>query len=425
MRSIESSSPHLRRWLLGFRLVAFAGQLVTILTLVLWFQVSLELYSILALLALIPLTDLLFRYVLRGSTLAVVLLFDTLLLTGLLALSGGAANPFTVVYLIYVVLAAVLLGAKWAWIMAGVTTLNFAVLFFVKAGPEHAMHHGMMHGDASQPLSLHLYGMLGAYVVVAMLVAYFLSRIMKALKERDEMLLHFEADRKQLAAITAWAAQAAHELGSPLSTIRVVVNDLLEEIRNQKSVPDAVLTEELGLLDSETVRCKDIIDQLCQRAGSMRGESLEWATLTQIRDEALRGVSSEVTFLYSDCLDREFLVPVRALSASLNALVQNAVDVHREIQESRPVEVFIGYERDQLTVQVCDYGPGLGTAGGEKCFEPFFTTKQHGMGLGLFIARLVCQSLEGSLTFQHRGESGHFVIMSIPTVKSREVSIAA
>ncbi len=111
---------------------------------------------------------------------------DVALLTGVLYLSGGPTNPFSIIYVVYVAMSAVMLSGGWTWTIAALSMVSFAGLFYVHIPASDLGEHG--HGENFQT---HLYGMFVAFTLATLLIAYFVSRLSDALKERE----HFETSR--------------------------------------------------------------------------------------------------------------------------------------------------------------------------------------------------------------------------------------
>ena len=139
--------------------------------------------------------------VLCGGALAL----DTVLLTALLQASGGAYNPFSVLYLVYIALAAVVLRARWTWFLAGLSVVCYGLLFASeRPGPPRPRRDP----------SAHLQGMWVAFTVAAVLTAYFVVKLTapRAARGGDGRVRERAARHERLAAVTTLAAGAAHEL---------------------------------------------------------------------------------------------------------------------------------------------------------------------------------------------------------------------
>jgi two-component system, sensor histidine kinase RegB len=388
-----------------------------------------DLVPILGLIAVTPATNagLVFwqRRAPEGSLLLVstVLVLDALVLTLLLHLSGGAANPFTVFYLVHVALSAVLLDARGVWLLAAVTSAGFASLYFFPLADGHH-HHGMDHGGGS--FSLHLQGMWLAYTLAAGFVGYFVSRTSQALRDRDARVLELTqvaARAEKLSSLTTFAAGAAHELGTPLATIAIVAKEL-ERSAERGTIDRAGLLEDAGLLRQEIERCRAVLGRLSAGAGELSGEGMVSTTVaelfTALRDELGESSSSQLTFRTDD----EALAvkaPRAALIQVLASLVRNGLEASSERREGRPneaPEVTVAASRGDRAVSfaITDHGTGLDEATLARLGEPFFSTKPKGSGLGLgvFLACAFAEQVGGRLDVASSPGKGTVFSLRIP-----------
>src|SRR4029453_13048148 len=190
-----------------------------------------------------------------------VLAADVMLLTALLWLAGGASNPFTVVYLVYIALAAVTLGSEWTWTIAALAVAGYATLFAIAPPAEpHDMHR------PANDLSGHLAGMWVAFLSAAVLIGFFVTRVRAALDARDRALA--EARRQaalqdRLASLTTLAAGAAHELATPPPTIAGASKKL---VGAAEATTATSLIEDARLIRSQVERCRQILDHMSGRA---------------------------------------------------------------------------------------------------------------------------------------------------------------
>ncbi len=201
---------------------------------------------------------------LSRPVLCLLLVLDIVLLTIVLAITGGPANPFSVLYLVHITLTAVLLSSSWTWAMALGAIVAYGSLFiWIDPHSAHQMGSYSEHGAEMSGFSEHLKGMWLAFAIAAVLISYFVTRILSSLKDRDrevsDMRLAVEQNTR-FASLVTLAAGAAHELGSPLSTIAVIVQDLLAGSVDQTE-GDSVKKDYL-LLNAQVARCKKILDEL-------------------------------------------------------------------------------------------------------------------------------------------------------------------
>ena len=152
-----------------------------------------------------------------------ILAFDMLQLTALLYVSGGAANPFSVFYLVQITAAAATLGSTWAWLLTAVGVSAYATLFALPPAITGADEH------AAHDFARHLQTMWVALTLAATLTAFFVTRLTTALARREREIVAMReaaARSERLSAVTMLAAGAAHELATPLTTVAVVAGEL-------------------------------------------------------------------------------------------------------------------------------------------------------------------------------------------------------
>jgi len=407
-------------WLVRLRWLAIFGQLgITALALVA-LRVSLPLGLIAALIAVTVLSNLAIASWVRekepwAHTLLALLVLDVLTLTGLLLTAGGAANPFSVFYLVHVALSALLLPPRQAWLLAGLTSLAFGALFVLPSNviDPHTMH--MQHGASS----MHLQGMWLAYTLAAGFVVHFVSRVASALqaREREFFELQQSAGRSEkLASLSTLAAGAAHELGTPLSTIALVAKELEHGLEH--GARPGALTLDARLIRQEVERCRNILQQMAASAGESAGEmpvQLSIVGLERSLSDVVGATHTAIAFERAGQLT-ELVAPKELLVKVLANLVRNAVDAQAEAGTSDPVRVISHIEPAQAAFEIHDFGGGIPDHELARVGEPFFTTKPpgRGLGLGVFLARAFAEKVGGELTFERRPGGGTVARLIVP-----------
>jgi two-component system sensor histidine kinase RegB len=352
----------------------------------------------------------------RPSLPGLVLGLDILLLTGLLCGSGGAANPFTAIYLVHITLAAVVMRGLWAWGLGLMSVTGFALLFFWNVHV-HSLAH-MDHGGEGG-LSLHLIGMWVAFAITAGLIAAFVGRVTEALRQRDDELTAFRdlhARQSRLAALTTLAAGVAHELATPMGTIAVAAKELQRTAEGMGSQASS-LAEDAALIREEVGRCRRILDQMAGPSGSTVGEPLQVLAWAGMEADLTEGLSEE---------DRTRLVflwpatpfgplPRRGLARALRAVIANALEA---TPAPGQVKVLAAMEQGSWRLEITDQGSGMTPEVLSRAGEPFFSTKPagSGMGLGLFLARTFAEQLGGELRVDSRLGHGTRVQLVLPQV---------
>ena len=406
-------------WLLRLRLGSLVGQVATILIVQFGMGIGLPLLPLLSLIAIAIATTLgalLWRRLGRevpASLPPLLLIHDVLHLTALLYLTGGPLNPFGFLYLVLIAMAAVSMSARLTWTLAVLSALCSALLF---------VWHRPLPLSHDEQMRLHIPGMWVAFSVAAVFIVYFLMRVNVALRQRERELeetRNLALRREKLASLATLAAGAAHELGSPLSTINLVAKELLRNLpQNAEN-----LREDLMLIGQSVERCRRVLVQLASDAGQHPGEGLSTHAVKDWLHYATQDLPSfppiEVHLPPKD--GRALLIgPERALTHALSALIKNAQDASRD--SGTPVQIFAWPVDDSVVIKVQDSGVGMNGETLAHAGEPFFTTKPpgRGMGLGLFLCREVASSMGGSLQLDSREGKGTAATLRLPLSATQE-----
>jgi two-component system sensor histidine kinase RegB len=337
------------------------------------------------------------------------LLLDVAALTVQLYFSGGATNPFTALYLLQIALAAVLLPGRGAWLIVVVTCVAFVGLI------------GINQPLAVQPptslLRLHILGMFVCFVLGAVLLVVFISRMSRNLQERDTYLVELKrraAEEDHIVRIGLLASGAAHELGTPLASVSVILGDWR---RMPEIAQHPEMLEELLEMQAAIRRCKNILSGILLSAGEARGEAPVVTSLHRFLDEIARDWSDgrpSGTLQYhagSGALGEDMkIVSDPALKQVVTNLLDNAFEVS-------PGWVRLNAERrgDMLRIEVLDLGPGFTPEMLENFGKPYHSTKgRRGGGLGLFLVVNVIRKLGGSVSAHNRQPGGATVTVELP-----------
>ena len=404
-------------WLVRLRWGAVLGQ-IGVIALVHWgLGAPLNLKALFFLVAVEVLSNFLISLRTWGEAAAKYLVpgllaLDVLLLTGLLFFSGGPNNPFSPLYLVYIALAAVILPAAATWFLVTLSSLCFASLFWTSGILPNNAH--AMHGDG---MRMHLQGMWVAFATAVVFIVYFVQRISRALAKRESELNTARERSKEsarLASLATLAAGAAHELGSPLSTIAVVAKELERQIAHGGD-RDALL-DDARLVRREVERCRTILNNMAADAGEEIDESSTLLALQEFLGQL--NDNAAVTVNTGECAADAFVMaPKRRLEQVLRGLVNNALDA----ADGAPVNLNANTEGHRAIIHIADRGPGIPEDILRHVGEPFFTTKEpgKGMGLGVFLARTTVERLGGSVTIESEIGSGTEVRVELPLVEHR------
>jgi len=343
-----------------------------------------------------------------------LLAFDTLALTALLALTGGPANPLTLLYLVQIALSAVVLSKEWTWSLGILSVLGFGFLFWAHVRVSLLEAHHTTEG-----FSIHLAGMWIAFAAATLLVTVFIGKVSEALRRREQEVLALQnliGRHERLASIATLAAGAAHELGTPLGTIAITSRDM--ELRTMKGGGDPELAADARLVRSEVERCRAILQRMSARGAEQPGELPTHVSLADLL-ERVRGTfpaPDRQRIKVSVAADTSSaLLPVDAIQQAVAALVRNGLDAATVLQ---PVTLSVAQAGHSLEFVVTDSGCGMSRDTLNRIAEPFFTTKEpgRGMGLGTYLVRVLAEQLGGRLTFESEPGKGTKAMLEIPWV---------
>lgn len=334
------------------------------------------------------------------------LLADVTALTWLLYLTGGAANPFVALYLLQVVLGAVLLAPVYAWALIALTSLCFAGL-------------GLRNRPLALPptredalLSLYLQGSLICFVLMAVLLVLFVTRISQNLRERDASMADMRqraVEHDHIVRMGLLASGAAHELGTPLASLSVILSDWK---RMPRLANDPDLAQDMTTMRAEVERCKAIVTGILMSAGEARGQAPERTTVRAfiravVEASGAEGVAVEIR----DQLSQDpAIIADPALRQVLGVLFDNAAEAG-----ARRIVVTLGQAGELLEITVRDDGPGFAPEILDRLGKPYTSTKTRpGAGLGLFLLMNVIRSLGGTVEAANPPAGGGEVRLRLP-----------
>ena len=400
--------------LVQLRWIAIAGQVATILFVHWGMGINLPIAAMLLVASVAAAVNIVTFAALRRRTdvahaeLFLALLFDVLLLTAQLYLSGGATNPFISLYLMQVALGAVLLDRWSIWGIVLMSALCAAMLSFVYRPL------GLTHALEGHLFDLHIVGTWICLTMIAVLLVLFMGRVNRNLQEREAYLAHLRqqaAEEEHIVRMGLLASGAAHELGTPLSQLAVVLGDW----RRMPEITDhPPLVEEVEEMQAAVQRCKAIVTGILLSAGEARGEAPE---VTNVRD-FVDGIAADWRAanpgmpLRCDFGPHDY--PRIIADPVIRQAIGNLLDNAREAGATY-IDLLVGRDSHSINIAVRDNGSGFSQDMLADFGKPYRSSKgKEGHGLGLFLVVNVIRKLGGSVSASNGADGGALILLRLP-----------
>lgn len=350
-------------------------------------------------------------YRLSDKEAGALLAFDTVQLAMLLYLTGGLVNPFSILFLAPVLISAMALKPRTTLLLGGLVAAVATML---------AVHSHPLPWRG-EPIILppaYIIGIWASIIVSVAFIGAYAWRVADETRKLSDALAATElvlAREQQITAIDGLAAAAAHELGTPLATIALVVRELERAL--PESSPHGA---DIKLLRQQTERCRTILRTLTSLESGLA--PFEKITLSHLVEEVvspLRDLDTEFEISFPEDRAREPVV-VRnpAVLYGLESIVENAADFAKE-----KVRIEANWSEHEVEISVSDDGPGFAPEILGRIGEPYLRARgqsllrkgkgeeEGGLGLGFFIAKTLLERGGGTLRVANRAapESGAVV----------------
>jgi two-component system sensor histidine kinase RegB len=406
--------------LVRLRWFAVLGQFGAVLVVHFGLEFEVPIWACLAVIALSALLNVALRIGFRETQwlepdrAAWLLSFDVAELAALLYLTGGLENPFAFLLLGPVLISATALPPRMTLLIGTFAMLCATVLVFF---------HYDLPWDSEDPLQLPEIYMVGVWLSILLAIGYigvYTWQIAEEARQLSDALAATElvlAREQHLSQLDGLAAAAAHELGTPLATITVVIREI-ERALDPKS-PHA---EDVKLLREQAQRCREILAKITELP---TGEPFDRLPLSALIEEAVAphrnfGISIGVT-LPPDRTAEPAGSRNPAIRYGLGNLIENAVDfAHRR------VEIFANWTDDEVSITISDDGPGFAPEVVDRIGAPYVTHRRpgprgpdgdddtvFGLGLGFFIAKTLLERSGARLGLTNQAPPLHGATISV------------
>ena len=316
------------------------------------------------------------------------LLFDTLQLGFLLFLTGGIVNPFSILILAPVITSASYLPALMTIILSSISILILIILNFyfisLDLGPEFYLPE------------IYKFGLLASLLITVIFIAIYAylfanssRKISNALSISKLQILN----QKKITEVGSLSAAAAHELGTPLNTIFLILNDLLKE---EKLINDKNIVKDIVLLKSQAERCKEILQKFSKNPLKLKDKFLEKVKITDLIKINFEKFNKNKKLIINKKTNNEEpeIIFKDEIMYALGNIIQNAIFYSKEV-----ITTELYYNKTSIKIILRDDGEGFSKDIIDKLGEPYISKNNQGMGLGIFIAKNLIENMGGNIDF--------------------------
>ena len=389
-----------KKTLVILRWIAVVGQFFTISIVYFFLNFELTFFYCSVIILIGTLTNIYLQFKVRENQLnnfssTIYLLYDLVQLAALLYLTGGITNPFTILLIVPTIVSSTFLTLRSTLKLSFITIMVLVVLTIYHLPLPHS---GDLHFHVP---NYYLYAIPTAVTIGLIFITYFGARFGIESRKRTEALNRLElilAKEHELESIGVQAAAAAHSLGTPLSTITVVVKELEKEIGNNPKY-----SKDINLLLTQTKRCGDILKKLSQDALA-KDNFLDDIKLDELLNEIARSFREISNKQLSVIVKKNEINPrierTLEITYGLRNFIGNAVKYSKSL-----VEISLESNNKITEVKVCDDGPGFPSDVKDILGEPYIRSKDNkissksGLGLGTFIGKTLLERMKANVTF--------------------------
>ena len=321
------------------------------------------------------------------------LLFDTLQLGFLLFLTGGIINPFSILILAPVITSASYLPALMTVVLSAISISIIIILNFyfipLDLGAEFYLPE------------IYSFGLVASLIITVIFIAIYAylfasssRKISNALSVSKLQILN----QKKMTEVGSLSAAAAHELGTPLNTIFLIINDLLKE---KILIDNKNIAKDIILLKSQAERCKEILQRFSKNPLKLKDKFLEKVKITDLIKINFEKFNKNKKLIIKETLtdDEPEIVFKDEIMYALGNIIQNAI-----LYSKTYVTAEISYNNLNVKITIVDDGDGFSKDIVDKLGEPYISKNNQGMGLGIFIAKNLIENMGGSINFYNSKE---------------------
>ncbi len=353
-----------------------------------------------------------FKSSITDFSLFLELVVDVLIFSLLIYFSNGISNPFISLFLLQIIIAIIVLKPLFSWLITILTF--FSYVFLTKFS--YQINFLNLHNNHHHSYGLHLQGMLINYVILAILLMIFIGNIIKNIRLGQNEIHKLQQQSlklKQIEEMALFTTNSAHRLGSPLTTIAIILADLKISLKSKEHIlQNKNIIDEIVLMEKQIGNCKDILSEILNSSGAFRLEEMpvedikiasqnlikKWQNEKNFYDFEVRyDLSNNVNFIFDEAL---VLAIYNVFDNAFNAKKKN-------------IKINFFNEKNILKIEVYDDGVGFSKEM-LKRIGNFKIPSKTGNGFGLYLTILTIEKIGGNLIIENLKNQGAKVTIFIP-----------
>ena len=340
------------------------------------------------------------------------LVVDVLIFSLLIYFTNGISNPFISLFLLQIIIAIIVLKPLFSWLITILTFLSY--VFLTKFS--YQINFLNLQNDHHHSYGLHLQGMLINYIILAILLMIFIGKIIKNIRLGQSEIHKLQQQAlklKQVEEMALFTTNSAHRLGSPLTSIAIILSDLKFSLKSKEHIlENKNIIDEIILMEKQISNCKNILSEILNSSGAFRLEEMPVESINIASQNLIKKWQDEKNFhdfeVSYDLSDNVNFIFDEALVLAIYNVFDNAFNAKK-----KNMKINFFNEKNILKIEVYDDGAGFSKEM-LKRIGNFKVPSKNGSGVGLYLTILTIEKIGGNLIIENLKNRGSKVTIFIP-----------